>query len=376
MDKFRLPPISPPKPAIPGATFRANPSSSSPAKASQKPSFRKPDLSVSPERPRFKVTSADLDDDISPSSEDTTLSHRGKQATMKAARGSEAAKGDSIARSRKTSPLGSPEGLPRKPVRVIPDMDGLGSLLDDHRELLSTQQLGFMDEDRKSNEALSELSLDDDLLNAIRRKKAAADARCPMCHSMVDPELLEKHSVGARMPIKKQSVFCRLHKRREAQETRQEKGYPDIEWAALEGRFSRHKSYIQNILEGKESSHFASLLGDKVESGKDRTLLKTDESLTPGYYGPRGLRTMTDLIMGTFSDTVRKRAVEDPLVSARGYTSYVQAVLVPELTVRLIMEDMSVDEPAARRIMGESRELGEFLSEEVRDVVRDSDKED
>lgn len=362
--KFRRPPVSPQKPGTSGATFRANSSSSSPAKASQRPVFRKPDQSVSPKRPKFKVNSVDSGDDISPGSEDITLSRRGKQATTGAA------KEGSINKSRDASPRLSPESLPRKPPPVVPDLKDLGSLVDNHKEILSTQQLGFMDEDQKSNDARSELSLDDDLPERPLREKTA---RCPMCHGTVDSKLLEKHSVGARMSIKKQTAFCRLHKWREAQEAQQKKGYPDIEWAALQTRFSQHKYFIRDILEGKKPSHFASLLGDKVESGKDRTLLKTDESLTPGYYGPRGLRTMTDLIMGTFSDTVRRRAVEDPLVSARGYTGYVQAVLVPELTVRLIMEDMNVDEAAARRIMRESRELGEFLSEEVRDVVRDSD---
>lgn len=374
--------MSPQKPATAGATFRANLSSSSPAKSPQRPVFRKVDRSVSPKRPKFKVNLADSDDDISPGSEDITLSRRGKQTTIGAVRGSEAAKGcgvtmgDDVAKPFNTSMPGSPESLSRKPVFVVPNLDGLGSLVGDHREILSTQQLGFMDEDQKSNDVRSEPSLDDDFLDGPLREKAAANARCPMCHGTVDPELLKKHSVGARMPIKKQSAFCRLHKRREAQEVRQERGYPDIEWAALEARFSRHKCFIQDILEGKEPSHFASLLGDKVESGKNRTLLKTDESLMPGYYGPRGLRTMTDLIMGTFSDTVRRRAVEDPLVSARGYTGYVQAVLVPELTVRLIMEDMSADEATARRIMRDSCGLGEFLSEEIRDVVRDSDEKD
>src|SRR5262249_2532417 len=98
-------------------------------------------------------------------------------------------------------------------------------------------------------------------------------------------------------------------------------------------------------------------------------LFKSEDNLTPGYYGPRGLRTMSEGIIRRFSTILRRRAVEDRLVSARGYMGYVQAVLVPELTVRLIMEDMKIGSEDARRVLGESVGLGELLSEDVGDVV-------
>jgi len=46
--------------------------------------------------------------------------------------------------------------------------------------------------------------------------------------------------------------------------------------------------------------------------------------------------------------------VQDKLVSARGHTTYVQAVLVPELAVQLIMEDMSVNQEEARAVLMDS----------------------
>ncbi|KAI1333459.1 RTC4-like domain-containing protein [Xylariaceae sp. FL0016] len=191
--------------------------------------------------------------------------------------------------------------------------------------------------------------------------------RCPMCQEVVDRNLFQKHSINGKMTVKKQTAFCRLHKRKEALAS--DSKYPKINWETLQNRISRHHQFLRGVLEGTESSHYADLLREKVQSGKNRTLLKTDDSLTPGYYGPRGLRTMTEYIMRTMSSIVRKRAVEDRLISARGYTNYVQAVLIPELAVRLIMEDMGVTIEVARSILRESVEVGELLYEDTGDVI-------
>ncbi|KAI1469921.1 RTC4-like domain-containing protein [Daldinia caldariorum] len=209
----------------------------------------------------------------------------------------------------------------------------------------------------------------DDEADDVNMQSPVITPRCPMCHEVVDAELLAKHSDHGRMNIKKQTAFCRLHKRRTALDSRSRKGYPTINWMTLEKRLDTHQELLKGILEGTRRSYYRGVLQENVEAGKNRTLLKTDASFTPGYYGPRGLRAMTEYIIRNLSSVVRKRAVEDRLVSARGYTGYVQAVLVPELAVRLIMEDMSVSEEDARSIMLESIEVGELLYEDSGDVV-------
>lgn len=65
---------------------------------------------------------------------------------------------------------------------------------------------------------------------------------------------------------------------------------------------------------------------------------------------------------------LKKVAPRDALISKRGVTNYMQAVLVPEITTLLIMEDMSVDAERAREILDESVVMGELLQEEVKDV--------
>ncbi|KAI2473645.1 hypothetical protein F4781DRAFT_139866 [Annulohypoxylon bovei var. microspora] len=258
------------------------------------------------------------------------------------------------AKTRQRSPEPASKESAQRPAFKLHALDELDYLDDSDDKLAATF------EDNDSDDEVGDISIDDPV---------AATAKCPMCHEAVDAELLAKYSDHGRMNIKKQTAFCRLHKRQTALSSRSQKGYPKINWRTLDTRLKAHQDFLKDVLEGTQESYYRDILRENVESGKNRTLLKTEDSLTPGYYGPRGLRAMTEYIMRTLSSVVRKRAVEDRLVSARGYTGYVQAVLVPELTVRLIMEDMGATEEDARKIMQDSIEVGELLYEDVGDVI-------
>ncbi|CAJ2501173.1 Uu.00g040260.m01.CDS01 [Anthostomella pinea] len=314
----------------------------------------------SPEKPKFKPSSARWDD--SPGkptprmkkygSEDEDANFNGLRPSRPTrANKSRAAK----ARNHVESSESRVEKFSQTPVFKKLDFDELDDLADDGAKDLVASHI----------EAQTNAGEEDDFEDS----QLVTEAFCPMCHQVVDRELLEKHSDHGRMNIKKQAAFCRLHKRKAAMSSGTDKGYPEIDWDTMADRCSRHQDFLRSILEGTQSSYYRDVLKEKVHSGKNRTLLKTDDSLIPGYYGPRGLRIMTEYIMRTLSSVVRKRAVEDRLVSARGYTGYVQAVLVPELTVRLIMEDMSVTELAARQTMQDSVEVGELLYEDAEDVI-------
>ncbi|KAK5657097.1 hypothetical protein OQA88_3625 [Cercophora sp. LCS_1] len=200
---------------------------------------------------------------------------------------------------------------------------------------------------------------------------------CPMCGEEVNQTLLEnfkrKHP---RMTLHVEQKFCLHHKKTSAKETWLESGYPDINWGTLEKRIAEQHGYLKSILQGTKC-YYGDMFSQKIKSGQNKTMLKSEENPTPGYYGTRGFRVMSEIIVSNFSSLLRKRAVQDRLVSARGHTAYVQAVLVPELAVQLIKEDMSVGAEEARSIMNESVWVGELLNEEVADVVlSDGDNDD
>lgn len=314
--------------------------SPSPSREHQRPAFRhySPLSDESPEKSKIKLLDVDEELDIKPKK------HR--KAKMKA---------------RKDSPELAQEQLSQKPAFKLYSLDDV-DYLDD-----SDEKVAVKFENQISDDEAGDISLESPVTVATR---------CPMCHEVVDAELLKKFSDYGRMNIRKQAAFCRSHKRHTALNSRSQKGYPKINWKTIDKRCEKHHDFLKDILEGTQQSHYRDVLSEKVESGKNRTLLKTQDSLTPGYYGPRGLRAMTEYIMRTLSSVVRKRAVEDRLVSARGYTGYVQIVLVPELAVRLIMEDMGVTEVDAREIMHDSIEVGELLYEDVGDVIAGLSDED
>lgn len=197
---------------------------------------------------------------------------------------------------------------------------------------------------------------------------------CPMCREPVEQALLDKFSKKKITSITQQQQFCNAHKTKTAREAWIDRGYPDIDWSRLDERIAEHHQFLEDILNGG-TSHFGTLFAKSVKSGKNKTLLKTDQNMTPGYYGSRGARIMNENLIDRFSGLLRKVAVRDRLVSARGHTAFVQFVLVPELAVRLIMQDMDVSAERARAIMVDSQKVGNLLNEEEDDVIVD-DQED
>jgi hypothetical protein len=62
-------------------------------------------------------------------------------------------------------------------------------------------------------------------------------------------------------------------------------------------------------------------------------------------------------------------ATSDHIVKQAGVVGYAQSVLVPELVVRLVKEDMGVNDDAARQILRESIALGEKLNPAMDDEI-------
>lgn len=206
----------------------------------------------------------------------------------------------------------------------------------------------------------------DDMPAVQNRQLDPGMVLCPMCDEQVDEELLQEFSRGARMVMAQQAKFCRMHKKRSAEKTYKEKGYPEVDWTTLRARIERHHAFLKSLILGECESHFASILTENIRTGNARTLLTTTVYPTPGYYGLRGMGVMTETVTETFSRLLREKAPTDTRISGRGYTGFVQSVLVQELAVKLIQEDLSLDEDKAREVMVESRELGEILNDEKR----------
>lgn len=191
-------------------------------------------------------------------------------------------------------------------------------------------------------------------------------AHCPMCGAPVDNAWLEGFSDQQRMTFARQLELCRLHTTKTVKPTWIEKGYPSIDRdnVAQQMKTSSNQDYVESLIRGGAShSQSGILLQEQIRTGKNKTLFANlDDDPTPGYYGPRGMNLMIEVIVELFSNLLRERASQDLHISARGYSSFLQIVLVPELSIRLIQEVMSLDEGEARKVMEESRAVGELLN--------------
>lgn len=241
----------------------------------------------------------------------------------------------------------SPEPVSQRPQFKMPDA---------YKNYASSAELVDLDVDEDNDEPVEK-----------ERQLDPGMALCPMCDEQVDEKLLQEFSNGERMKLVRQVKFCRMHKKVSAQKTWDEKGYPVIDWASLHARIEGHCDFLESIIMGT-GSYYGNLLRENIRTGQARTLLTTKDYLTPGYYGLRGMSVMTEVVTDVFSNLLRKRAPIDTRISGRGHTGFVQSVLVPELAVRLIQEDLSLGEDQARKVMTESRAVGEILNDEKRNT--------
>ncbi|CAK7214866.1 hypothetical protein SBRCBS47491_002296 [Sporothrix bragantina] len=243
-------------------------------------------------------------------------------------------------------------------------------------------------------------AIDNDTADASDDTPAAkGPAICPLCKAPLDEDvlrdLLAGHHLLVGIAVGRSHVvqlnllkfdekvrFCRGHKQHDSRAAWTARGYPVIDWAALPARLLKYEEHVKDVILGTTPSPF--------RVAWESTAFSASSLSAPGYYGRRGLRVLSEAIVQRHASTLSRRAIEEPLLAARGMVQFVQAVLVPELAVQLIHEDLqavdggagggkaqrssSLDE--ARRVLRESAAIGEEVMDEERDVIEDDDDED
>lgn len=76
-----------------------------------------------------------------------------------------------------------------------------------------------------------------------------------------------------------------------------------------------------------------------------------------------------DTLIRHFARKMRKLAPSDKLIKNASVAGFVQAVLVPELTLLFVKEDMDADDEEARRIIDDSKKIGELINDQPHDTV-------
>lgn len=194
---------------------------------------------------------------------------------------------------------------------------------------------------------------------------------CPVCRKQVPRDRIPSGTKDPRrLNLKDQRTFCRQHSTLDAQLIWEERGYPQINWDELESvRIPKLMPHLRRVLNQKTTSYYMTEVESHVNEAKGHRKKINNyliegafELCKAGYYGPRGTATVMRVIEKKMSKDMADMH-NDKLVRAIGQGHFVAAVLVPEVTVRLVMEDIHTKiEREARTVIDESTEAGLLLN--------------
>jgi hypothetical protein len=210
-------------------------------------------------------------------------------------------------------------------------------------------------------------------------------SRCPICKALINKDNYTEFWKGKKNTIRNQNMFCRDHRVKSAEQEYKSEKYPPIDWTLLSQRIKTHRMLLYQILNNDRSSEYRDRYEPIALTGKAAAVPSRrkdlpehvqeelesyaldDQSTYPGYYGPHGRRVITENVMRLLKNEIKN--CTDAVVQGSGPATFVQAVLVPETAILLIMEDCVVDREAAEEIREKTYEMGMLLNEEIEDQV-------
>jgi len=208
----------------------------------------------------------------------------------------------------------------------------------------------------------------------LEEETPEATDKCPLCEEPVEKSHYFDFWIGKKKTVSYQTKFCKEHKRRKANKEYQEKGYPEIDWDEFPSKIRDYHPQLKAVLRNEKPSEYrdkhAQRLADK-DARAVRKQLNSDAAYesTTGYFGSRGKRAMMEGIASQLGLVIAECVERDPVVAFNGFATFIQSVLVPELTVWMVMDDKGVSEKKAKEVVRESGALGEVVNEEVEDTV-------
>jgi hypothetical protein len=259
-------------------------------------------------------------------------------------------------------------------------------------------QLGDWKKDRLPESSQPESSDPQDDVNDLREylkqhpREAVEGSECPICRAPVESEYYWEYWAGTERTIKNQNKFCHAHRTTSAWEEYRSEGYPDIIWEALPQRIRKHRMDLYKILNNDRPSVYRNRYEPIALTGKAAAVpsrrkdlpnhvlqelesyVLDDQSTFPGYYGPHGRRVITETVMKVLKNEIKN--CSDAVVQGSGPATFVQAVLVPETAILLIMEDNRVDREEAEEIRERTYDIGMLLNEEIEDRVEVHEQSD
>ncbi|KAG0225740.1 hypothetical protein BGW42_004111 [Actinomortierella wolfii] len=168
--------------------------------------------------------------------------------------------------------------------------------------------------------------------------------------------------------------FCRIH----IAEARivpigEARNYPmHIRWYELPQRVHQMRHDLQGIIDRRVQSTFLDEAQERYRkmggqnARRAGAIFASLDHVMPGYYGSRGSHELFKILGEMFLDT---KVLTKEKASPQQPVEFIQQVLIPEATIRLIAEDSittsstGVTLEEARKIMHESAEFGNYMQE-------------
>jgi hypothetical protein len=207
--------------------------------------------------------------------------------------------------------------------------------------------------------------------------------RCPVCRKFVtdSPRLFVPENLR-KLSLQKQQEFCLDHQLSEARDSWEQNKYPEIQWDDLEhNRIPGKLSSLKKIISRQRSSFYLDELDHRIQEAKgNRRKIQAYlnqgvvDVAKPGYYGLKGSRIMVNAITESLTEALVDALQTDSAIRHAGVGAYVSAVLVPELTLLLVMEDMHLEDPEkGRLVLDESSPVGLLLNPDDDHIERIED---
>ena len=234
---------------------------------------------------------------------------------------------------------------------------------------------GTLDEGRTGDglrsPASSHTSVDAADIVEMKVDENTTSVQCPVCRRQVERSILnDEYANVPKLAIRKQQDFCHQHRLAEAQVVWRERNYPNINWIELENtRVPGQIPHLKKVLQRKIPSYYLQRLDEHVTAfAKNRKAIKlylqegVFDVAKSGYYGSKGTAIMANTISQLLAKDFRS-CQGDAAIKAAGLGNYIAAVLVPELTMRLVMDDMNTrSQDRARQITDESNDVGALVN--------------
>ena len=209
------------------------------------------------------------------------------------------------------------------------------------------------------------------------------DRRCPFCRKHLPQSFQDIPPTAPRARFQ----YCKSHENASILEQGKEMGYPtSFDFDDVRLRITSMLKEFKTFLANGNESEFLNTLRKQTSHKNVATpmsMFNVFELTQPGYYGPQGAELISKIMMDNLANQIRNtNKLHDALRFCGGVFGYVNCVLVPEVGVRLIMEDLSVTRDKARGILRASVAYGAVVNQAVEvsdgddDDKEDDDKED